>query len=121
MSDVLKFVQNTEAVSDDPEGNLLALDDWTEDDAWRMAEEAGIEMNDCHLAVIYFLREHYKENANEHSARKLGAALEKAFKTEGGRKYLYELFPDGPVTTASKLAGLPKPDHTEDSSFGTVH
>jgi tRNA 2-thiouridine synthesizing protein E len=46
--------------------------------------------------------------------------LEKHFCQGHSRAYLSELFPQGPVSQASRLAGLPPPPHTHDLSFGSV-
>jgi len=47
-------------------------------------------------------------------------ALEERFAAEGGRKYLLELFPKGPVAQGCELAGLPVPAYASDGSFGAV-
>jgi sulfur relay (sulfurtransferase) DsrC/TusE family protein len=46
--------------------------------------------------------------------------LEEKFCDNRGRKELYEMFPGGPVSQASRIAGLPLPPYSSDSSFGSV-
>jgi tRNA 2-thiouridine synthesizing protein E len=95
--------------------------DWQRDDGERKALELGIEMTPAHWQVVDFIREYYIENGLPESARLLSDALEEAFREEGGRRYLYTLFPHGPVTQASLIAGLKKPPRfAEDRSFGTA-
>jgi tRNA 2-thiouridine synthesizing protein E len=55
------------------------------------------------------------------SARELARELDREYADEGGRRYLYELFPRGPVVQACHIAGLPMPPGTRDLSFGSVH
>jgi tRNA 2-thiouridine synthesizing protein E len=47
--------------------------------------------------------------------------MEHNYLAEGGRRYLYSLFPRGPVTQGCRLAGLPLPNGHSDPSFGSVH
>jgi tRNA 2-thiouridine synthesizing protein E len=47
--------------------------------------------------------------------------LERDFADAGGRRYLYQLFPRGPIAQACRLAGLPLPHGTISPSFGSVH
>ena len=47
--------------------------------------------------------------------------LEDEYRDQGGRKYLYSLFPRGPITQGCRLAGLPTPAGNTDPSFGIVH
>ena len=46
--------------------------------------------------------------------------LEEEFAEQGGRKYLYRLFPGGPVSQGSRIARLPLPAYSSDRSCGSV-
>jgi tRNA 2-thiouridine synthesizing protein E len=45
--------------------------------------------------------------------------LDSEFADRGGRKYLRQLFPEGPVAQGMRIAGLSVPPYTEDEGFGT--
>lgn len=103
----------------DPEGHLHDLQPWSREIAKQHAHDEGLdELSDAHWRVIYTLRGLYRKNGRAHSARELGSMLEKEFADEGGRRYLYELFPHGPVSQGSRLAGVPAPPYSGDPSFG---
>lgn len=103
-----------------PQGMLAELDDWSVSKAEKMASEEGVTLTDDHWEVLHLLREHYKHHGLAPSARLLLNGLEERFGREGGRKYLYQLFPRGPVSQGSRIAGLPLPPHSSDPSFGSV-
>ena len=92
---------------------------WSESDATRLAAEDGLELTEAHWAVLRYLREHHARHGPAVNARTLLGALEKAFAEQGGRKHLYRLFPNGPVSQGCRLAGLAVPEHSVDRSFGT--
>jgi tRNA 2-thiouridine synthesizing protein E len=52
--------------------------------------------------------------------RELHDALDERFHTRGGMKFLYRLFPGGPVAQGCRLAGLPVPAGAVNPSFGSV-
>ncbi len=93
---------------------------WSEEEAERIAREEGIQLTDDHWEVIRFLRDYYQEHGQPKYAREVLEALEERFAEKGGRKYLYQLFPKGPVNQGTRIAGLPHPLYTVDPSFGTA-
>jgi tRNA 2-thiouridine synthesizing protein E len=103
----------------DPEGHMYELEHWSPLTATQMAREEGIgELTEAHWHVIYALRNLYRESGRSANARKVMHMLELDFADEGGRRYLYELFPKGPVSQGSRLAGVPVPPYASDPSFG---
>lgn len=120
MADIMKFILNETANYSDPQGHLLGLEEWNRDIAERCARELNVELTPEHWEVIGFLRRHYKEHGPVQHARELVRALDQRFAQAGGRKHLYQLFPQGPVRTASRIAGLPVPADAADPSFGSI-
>lgn len=96
--------------------------EWTVEIAARKAREEGLAIGDDHLAVLRALQEYWARNA-EAAAVKLQDvhdALEEKFHHKGGMKYLYRLFPGGPVAQGCRLAGLKAPAGAVDRGFGSV-
>lgn len=120
MPDIMKFIVNERANQTDPEGHLLGLEEWNRDVAEKYAAQEGIAMTPEHWEVAGFLRDHFRKHGPAKHARELAQAMEARFATEGGRKYLYQLFPGGPVRQASVIAGLPVPAGASDQSFGST-
>ncbi len=98
-----------------------SFNEWSKAQARALAAEEDIELTDAHREVIHFLRGHYEQNGTSCSARPLIKALSGAFKKQGGKRYLYTLFPRGPVVQACKISGIPLPAYALDLSFGSVH
>ncbi|MCI5083774.1 MAG: TusE/DsrC/DsvC family sulfur relay protein [Saprospiraceae bacterium] len=84
------------------EGYLINLADWNKDIAQAIAEEEGIELTDKHWEVIDFLQEQVR-NEIALTIRKVGKSGVVSIKE------FYQLFPDGPLKKASRIAGIPKP------------
>lgn len=112
-------VSDREAMARDREAYLLGLGSWSESEASRMAEAEGLSLRDEHWEVIHFLRDRFMAQGQAQSGRQVLRALEREFAGRGGKRHLYGLFPDGPVTQGSRLAGLPLPPYTVDPSFGS--
>lgn len=121
MSDILKQIMHPASQKNDPDGNLLQIGPWSASEADARAQLLGLEMTDDHWDVVLFLRDYYRGRGSEADAREITEALEDEFAEDGGRQWLYRLFPGGPVMQASQVAGIPLPPHTVNPAFGNVH
>ncbi len=94
------------------EGFLLDPDEWSNDLGEWMATREGIELTDEHWEIIRFVREHYLRCGHFPNMRVFVKAVASTLGEEkGNSRYLYRLFPKGPLKYACKLAGLSKPPH----------
>ena len=101
---------NGVTIEADQEGFITDVSLWSRELAGMIAESENIAMGDDHWEVVKFMRKFYEEYQIEPAARILTRAIKRTLGPEkGASKYLYELFPDGPIRQASKIAGLPKP------------
>ena len=83
------------------------------------AAEIGLEMTSDRWDVTLFVRDYYRGKGKQANAREILQALEEEFAQDGGKRWLYRLFPGGPVTQASQIAGIPLPSGASNPSFGT--
>lgn len=120
MIDINKAVLDENFLKSDPHDHLAELDEWSPEKARELAVQEGIELTDDHWQVIYMLRGHFRAYGRAHSGTMLLRTLEAEFAEDGGGKFLFRLFPKGPVSQASRLAGLPLPPYASDPSFGSV-
>jgi tRNA 2-thiouridine synthesizing protein E len=97
---------------DAPEG-------WTPAQAGVWAAETGLKLTDEHWEVVRVLQGSYKDEPSPR-IRLLRDALEARFADRGGMKYLFEIFPGGPIAQGCLLAGLKPPHGARDVSFGSV-
>jgi len=85
------------------EGYLVDHLQWTREVGEAIAKEEGIELTEQHWKVLEYLRKEVQENGTLPTIRRL---------TKSGvvdTKTLYQLFPNGPLKKAAKIAGLAKP------------
>ncbi len=99
-----------------------APDGWTEAEAVSAAQVDGIIAGEAHWEAVRALQEYFARHADAPgiNSRELHDALEEHFHTKGGMKYLYKLFPGGPVTQGCRIAGLEAPPGSADPGFGSV-
>ena len=118
-TDIGKYITRQNAQHDDPEGYLQELPPWSEQRAVVLAENEGLRLSEPHWEVLRYLRERYRRQGRAASGRRLAGELSECFAVNGGRRYLYRLFPLGPVSQGSRIAGLPVPPYSRDLSFGS--
>lgn len=119
MPDIKKVIENSDTGNPHIAERELDLQGWDEEQARHNAEQEGIELTANHLEVVHCLRDYYLEHGPVKSGRELSSMLDNEFADQGGRKYLRQLFPEGPVAQGMRIAGLDVPPHTEDGGFGT--
>ncbi len=120
-SDIGKIIVGSESADPEVVDRLSELTDWNDDVARDVAKQDGLEMTADHWEVVRYLRAYYLQHGKIDTARKWTEVLDRKFAARGGRKYLYTLFPKGPVAQGSRIAGLPVPGDAENISFGSVH
>jgi len=99
-----------------------APDDWVEADAIHAAKQEKLDLVEDHWELIRALQEFFARHPDVRTINKrdLHDALEEKFHIKGGLRYLYEIFPGGPVAQGCRLAGLPVPEGAVDKAFGSV-
>jgi len=111
----------TVAGEDRPVNFPFAPNGWQKSDAERLAAIEGIRLGSDHLEMLKALQEYFaRHDKPDLNMRELYDALEERFHSRGGIKYLYKLFPGGPVAQGCALAGLDVPAGAVDKSFGSV-
>lgn len=105
----------------DNSANSFSPDDWSEEDARNMALSEGLRLSNDHLEVLHALQEYYlRHELKKINVRELHDALDEKFHHHGGIKYIYNLFPGGPIAQGCRLAGLKPPAGAADKGFGSV-
>jgi len=94
---------------------------WTQLSAESRATAAGLTPVAEHWEAVSSLQEFFsRHDAPSIHARELHDALEEKFHSRGGMKFLYSLFPGGPVMQGCMLAGIEPPAGCSDTGFGSV-
>ena len=84
------------------EGYLTNFSQWDEKVGGALASEANINLTPRHWEVIKYLQNEHK-NQIALSIRRIGKS------NLIDIKEFYQLFPNAPLKTATKIAGIPKP------------
>lgn len=99
-------------VARDADGFLLDQADWDEDLAYGLAAEAGIMLTPAHWEVIHMLRRYFAAHELAPAMRALVNITRRELGADKGRSiYLLQLFPGKAALHASRIAGLPRPEH----------
>jgi tRNA 2-thiouridine synthesizing protein E len=94
---------------------------WARANAEKQASAEGLELQADHWEAVSALQEYYgRHDATGIKVRELLDALDEKFHGKGGLKYLYSLFPAGPVAQGCRIAGLQAPAGSTDMGFGSV-
>ena len=108
----MAYEVNGARVEVDKEGFIIDMSLWNTEVAEVIAAAENILLNDDHWAVVDFLRNYYEKYPIAPSVRVLTRDIKIILGPDkGNSRYLYQLFPDGPVKQASKFAGLPRPSN----------
>ena len=96
------------------------VEQWDRKVAAELAREEKLQLSDEHWDVVKFLRDHFNGVGEIEYARDISAILNQRYQSKGGLKYLFRLFPGGPVSQGCKIAGIPLPKDGKDPHFGNV-
>lgn len=97
-----------------------APEGWTRQTAEAAAQSDGIKLSADHWETIRALQSYFAREDHNPNVRELHDGLGERFHNHGGLKYLYEIFPGGPVAQGCRFAGLEAPAGAVDKSFGSV-
>ncbi len=96
----------------DEQGYLQNLDDWNHDVAVALALQEQITPGPSHWEILNLLRAFYARHQLSPATRALVNLVRRDLGNDKGKSvYLMKLFGGSPARTASKIAGLPKPDN----------
>ena len=120
MVDTMASIMNPGSSQPDP-AFPSAPGGWSQTDAREAAAADGVELTDDHWSAVSALQEYYARHEDGGvNVRELHDALDEKFHAQGGIRYLYNLFPGGPVAQGCRFAGLEAPAGAADASFGSV-
>jgi tRNA 2-thiouridine synthesizing protein E len=105
----LRLADGTDIALDE-KGYLCERTCWTPAVAEALAAADGIALEEDHWAVIRIFQDFFEAYEVEPTMR---ALVRRVAQQLGGDKansrFLYALFPDGPILQATRYAGLPRP------------
>ena len=101
-----------QAIEFDDNGHLKDFKIWTQTIGQQMAQADDFELSDKHWQLIFLMREIYEKTETSPPMRLFIKAIRLNIDEKiANSRYLYQLFPDGPIRLTCKYAGLPKPKH----------
>ena len=85
------------------------------------AHAMDFELTEDRMEVIDFVLDFYEHCEDCRNARQLMKVMDQEFTLKGGKKYLYQLFPQGPLSQIHELTDLPDLRNQVDKGFGTSY
>ena len=119
MADSMNEVMNPNLSKAKDPSFPFAPSDWSKASAESVASEERVALSEDHWEMLRALQEYFAKHDHP-NVRELHDALEEKFHIKGGLKFLYGLFPGGPVAQGCRIAGLQPPPGSTDKSFGSV-
>lgn len=96
----------------DSDGFLEDFDAWDREVATAIAALEGIELTSAHWEILTLLRQFYADYQQSPAMRALVKyTAQRLDSDKGTSRYLLGLFPGSPARRASRIAGLPRPEH----------
>lgn len=118
MFDINQALTDPDLLPYAPQSKLHDLAPWSREMAQAMAHREGLgDLSIMQWRILDRLRSQFQRNGRAESVSALMQAIEQEFEDEGGRGYLYRLFPQGPITQGCRLAGIPPPPYSVDVAF----
>lgn len=100
---------NLKKIKRNIKGYLKNIKDWNKEIALIIAKEEKIIITENHWKIIFFMRNFYLNFSIYPSMRILNKEIAKLIdKKKVNSIYLFNLFPEGPLTQGAKIAGLPQ-------------
>jgi len=100
--------------------NLVRNINFDKQDVEERARKIGLNLSDKHWDAINFVKKFYDYHEDEElKVTDYSSALQGKYVRLGGLKYLYTLFPEGPIYTVTQLAGI-SVTNTRNNSMGSV-
>jgi len=85
------------------------------------AKKMELELTNDRMEAVEFVLDFYEHCEDCRNARQLMKIMDQEFADKGGKKYLYRLFPAGPLSQIHELADLPNLGNQTDKGFGTSY
>lgn len=93
---------NGQTIDVNEEGFMTSFSQWSKEIGEALAKEASIDLSPRHWDVINYVQDEFRKESPL-SIRKIGKSGVVDIKE------FYALFPQAPLKTATKIAGIPKP------------
>lgn len=118
-NDIMKDILDPAGIDEKDDSFPYAPRGWSRAVALERAAQENLELTDDHWEAIRVLQACYADEEVP-PVRRISDALEARFVDKGARKYLFRLFPGGPIAQGCRLASLTSPPGSVDRSFGSV-